>query len=220
MLFADAMNATGFNADTVRRLTGITYRQLDYWDRTALVRPSIRGAQGKGSRRVYSFQDVVEVRVVSRMLDSGVSFPTVRKAVRYLTQHFDHVARPLAQLTLVADGKRVLVKMNDRRNMVDATAGGQVVIAVAVAEIAEEIKNTVVELSAPREIAFKLRGRVYRAIVTPDLEAGGFTVEVPDLPGVIAEADSIAEARRLVRDAAGLWLDAQEDARPKARAGR
>ena len=154
------------------------------------------------------------------MLDSGVSLPTVRKAVRYLTKHFDHLARPLAQLTLVADGKTVLVKMDDRRHMVDSTAGGQVVIAVAVAEIAKEIKNTVVELSAPREIVFKLRGREYQAIATPDLEAGGFTVEVPDLPGVITEADSIAEARRLVRDAAGLWFDAQEDARPKTRAGR
>jgi DNA-binding transcriptional MerR regulator/predicted RNase H-like HicB family nuclease len=214
------MDSTGFNADTVQRLTGITYRQLDYWDRTGLVRPSIRGAQGKGSRRVYSFQDVVEVRVVSRMLASGVALPTVRKAVRYLTQHFEHVVRPLAQLTLVADGKRVLVKMEDRRHMVDATAGGQVVIAVAVAEIAEEIKNTVVELSSPREITFKLRGRSFRAVLTPDLEAGGFTVEVPALPGLITEADSIAEARRLVRDAAGLWLDAQEDARPKTRAGR
>ncbi len=60
---------------------------------------------------------------------------------------------------------------------------------------------------APRQIEFKLRGRAWRAVLTPDLEAGGFTVEVPDLPGVITEADSIAEARRLVREAAALWLD-------------
>lgn len=214
------MNPTGFNADTVRRLTGITYRQLDYWDTTGLVRPSIRGAQGKGSRRVYSFQDVVEVRVVSRMLASGVSLPTVRKAVHYLTQHFDHVVRPLAQLQLVADGKRVLVRTEDRPHLVDATAGGQVVITIGVAAIAEELKHTVVELSAPRETVFRLRSRSYRAVLTPDLEAGGFTVEVPELPGVITEADSITEARRAVREAAGLWLDAQETAHPANRASR
>ena len=220
VLFAYAMEPTGFNADIVQRLTGITYRQLDYWDTTALVRPSIRSAQGKGSRRVYSFQDVVEVRVVSRMLASGVSLPTVRKAVRYLTQHFDHVARPLAQLTLVADGKRVLVKMEDGPHMIDATAGGQVVISVAVAAIAEELKKTVVELSAPRETVFKLRGRTYLAILTPDLEAGGFTVEVPELPGVITEADTVSEARRLARDAAAIWLDAADLLSAKARATR
>jgi DNA-binding transcriptional MerR regulator/predicted RNase H-like HicB family nuclease len=205
-----SMDSSGFNADTVRRLTGITYRQLDYWDRTGLVRPSIRGAQGKGSRRVYSFQDVVEVRVVSRMLASGVSLLAVRKALRYLTQHFDHVVRPLAQLMLVADGKRVLVRMEDRPHLIDPTAVGQVVITVAVAAIAAELKSTVIELAAPRGATFKLRGRTYRAVLTPDLEAGGFTVEVPELPGVITEADTVAEARLLARDAAAIWLDAAD----------
>ena len=214
------MDSTGFNADTVQRLTGITYRQLDYWDKTGLVRPSIRSAQGKGSRRVYSFPDVVEVRVVSRMLASGVSLPTARKAVRYLTRHFNHVVRPLAQLTLVAVGKRVLVNMEDGPHMVDASAGGQVVIAVAVAAIAEELKNTLVELSAPRETTFKLRGRTYRALLTPDLEAGGFTVEVPELPGVISEANTVSEARRLARDAAAVWLGASDQVPANSRAAQ
>ena len=220
MLLADAVDNTGFNAETVQRLTGITYRQLDYWDTTSLVRPSVRGAKGKGSRRVYSFQDVVELRVVSRMLASGVSLPTVRKALRYLTRHFDQVARPLAQLTLVAGGKGVLVKMETGPHLLDATAGGQVVIAVGVAAIADELKKTVVDLSAPREIAFKLRGRTYRAVLTPDLAAGGFSVEVPELPGVVTEADSVPEARRLARDAAALWLDASEEIATNSRAAR
>ena len=73
------------------------------------------------------------------------------------------------------------------------------------------------ELSAPRQIEFKLRGRTWQAVLTPDLEAGGFTVEVPDLPGVITEADSIGEARRLVREAAALWFDV-DSSQAKARA--
>jgi DNA-binding transcriptional MerR regulator/predicted RNase H-like HicB family nuclease len=214
------MTATGFSADTARRLTGVTYRQLDYWDRTGLLRPSVRGATGKGSRRVYSFQDIVEFRVVSRMLASGVSLKAVRKAVRYLKANFEDVNRPLAQLTLVADGRSVLVRTENPKQLVDATAGGQVVVAVSVAAIARELEQNVVELSAPQEITFKLRGRALRAVLTPDLEAGGFTVEVPELPGVITEADSVSEARRLVREAAGLWLAAQEGARSHARAGR
>jgi DNA-binding transcriptional MerR regulator len=214
------MSPTGFSADTARRLTGVSYRQLDYWDRTGLVRPSVRGAAGKGTRRVYSFQDVVELRVVSRMLASGVSLPAVRKAVRYLEGNFEDVARPLAQLTLVADGPRILVRTEDPRQLVDATAEGQAVVAVCVAAIARELKKSVLELSAPREIRFKVAGRVYRALLTPDLEVGGFTVEVPALPGVVTEADSVPEARRLVREAAALWLDAQAQPRAKAHAGR
>lgn len=208
------MSSQGFNAVAVRRLTGITYRQLDYWDRTALVRPSIRGAHGKGSRRVYSFQDVVELRVVSRMLAAGVSLPAIRKAVRYLARHFEDVTRPLAQLTLVAEGRSILVKVQER--LVDATAGGQVVVAVPVAAIVKELEKSVVKLSSPQELTFALRGRTYRAVLTPDLEVGGFTVEVPDLPGVITEADTIAEARRMARDAAVLWLDAQSESKSRA----
>jgi DNA-binding transcriptional MerR regulator/predicted RNase H-like HicB family nuclease len=211
------MESTGYNADAVRRLTGITYRQLDYWDRTGLVRPSIRSAQGKGSRRVYSFQDLVEVGVVGKMLASGVKLPTVRKAVRFLIEHFPRV-RPLAQLTLTGQGKSVLVRMEDR--LIDAAANGQVVISVAVGAIAAELQDTVVKMSASRETTFNLRGRSYRAVLTPDLEAGGFTIEVPELPGVITEADTISQARRMAREAAAVWLDAMEGTPAKARAAR
>jgi DNA-binding transcriptional MerR regulator/predicted RNase H-like HicB family nuclease len=212
------VSRTGFSAEITRRLAGVTYRQLDYWDSTSLVRPSVRGATGKGSRRIYSFQDVVELRVVSRMLASGVSLTAVRKAVRYLKANFDNVARPLAQLTLFAEGRRILVRTEDPRHLLDATAGGQVVVSVSVAAIAREVEKNVVELSSPQEIAFRIGGHTYRALLTPDLEAGGFTVQVPELPGVITEADSVSEARRLARDAAGLWLDTVAQARPKSRA--
>jgi DNA-binding transcriptional MerR regulator len=212
------MGVTGFNADVVRRVTGITYRQLDYWDRTSLVRPSIRSAQGKGSRRVYSFQDLVQISVVSKMLASGVTLPAVRKAVRYLTQHSPH-ERPLTQLTLVVgQGKSVLVRMQE--HLVDAAANGQVMIAVPVGAVAEELKNTVVKMSEPSEITFKLRGREYRAVLTPDLEAGGFTIEVPELPGVVTEAETRTQARQMARDAAAAWLDARAQRTPKSRVAR
>jgi len=212
------MKANGFSAETARRLTGVTYRQLDYWARTGLLRPSVRAATGKGSRRVYSFQDIVELRVVSRMLASGVSLAAVRQAVRYLTTNYEDVNRPLAQLTLVADGRRILVRTENPKQLVDATAGGQVVVAVSVE--ASELEQNVIQLSAPRELEFKLRSRVFRAVLTPDLEAGGFTVEVPELPGVITEANTIPEARRNAREAAALWLDAQHGDQRHAKVGR
>ena len=79
---ASRVSLRGWSADSARRIAGISYRQLDYWDKTALVRPSVQHARGKGSRRVYAFEDLVELRVVARLLTAGISLPAVRKAVR------------------------------------------------------------------------------------------------------------------------------------------
>jgi DNA-binding transcriptional MerR regulator len=204
--------ADGFSADVTRRVVGITYRQLVYWDKTGLIRPSIQKARGRGSRRVYSFEDLVELRVVARLLAVDISLRTVRQVARYLRQHFTEVVRPLAQLALLTDGKRVLVQTTDRKHLIDATAEGQVVITFAVAPIVQDLKERVAELRATRNVAVRVAGREYTAVLTPDLEVGGFSIEVPELPGVVTEADTIPEARRMVSEAVRLWLDASEPA--------
>jgi predicted RNase H-like HicB family nuclease len=188
---------TGFSADAARRIATISYRQLDYWDKTTLVRPSVQHARGKGSRRVYAFEDLVELRVVARLLAAGILLPAVRKAARYLREHFADVVRPLVRTT---DGKR----------LVDATAGGNVVISFAVAPIVRDVREKVAKLAASREIVVRVRGASYRVVLTPDLEAGGFSVEVPELPGVITEADTVGHARSMASDAIRLWLDANQ----------
>lgn len=200
----------GFSAEVARRLAKVSYRQLVYWDETGLVRPSIQKARGKGSRRVYGFEDIVELRVVANLLRVGIKLPAVRKAARYLATHYAQVTKPLAQLALVADGSRILVRASDGKSLVDATAGGQILITVPVGVIAGELERTVTDLRAPRALRFKVGGTEYVAVLTPDLEVGGFTIVVPELPGVITEADSLAEARRNVVEAASLLLDVEQ----------
>jgi len=199
-----------------RRAVGITYRQLDYWDKTGLLRSSIKQAHGKGSRRVYSFEDLVELRVIARLLAIGVALPAVRKAARYVRQHFANLVRPLARLTLVVDGKSILVRATDNKSLIDATAGGQMVISFAVAPIAQALRGKVTELQAPRKLAVRVGGRSFVAVLTPDLAAGGYSIEVPELPGVITEADTIQEARKMTADAIRLWLSVTASA-PKRR---
>src|SRR6266478_8360776 len=187
------MNASGFGSKVVLDLTGITYRQLDYWARTRLVGASIRQAAGSGSRRVYSFEDLVALRVIARLLDAGVSLQAVRRAVEYLKRHTE---RPLATLGLIAKGKRAFALTEDPTKMIEATAQGQVVIAIDVEPIVKNLQAEVTQLSATREIDVRARGRGYRAVLTPDLEAGGYTIEVPELPGCITEADAFSEAKQ------------------------
>jgi predicted RNase H-like HicB family nuclease len=83
-----------------------------------------------------------------------------------------------------------------------------VVIAIDVEPIVRDLRADVTELSAAREIDVRVRGRGYRAVLTPDLEAGGYTIEVPELAGCITEADTLSEARRMTREAIEPWLDA------------
>lgn len=204
----------GFGVAAVLRLTGISYRNLDYWARTGLVRASIRAAGGRGSRRLYAFQDLVALRVVSQLRAAGIPLQAIRRAVRYLQAHAE---KPLTTVALVADGKRVLASPGDARSMIDATAGGQVVIAIDVAPIRKHLTHEVSELSAERTIKVRVRGRVFDVILSPDLEVGGFTITVPELPGCISEADTVSEARVMVREAIEVWLDTEKDLRHGAR---
>ncbi len=209
------MAANGFGARAVLALTGISYRQLDYWARTGLVGSSIRQAAGSGSRRVYSFADLVALRVVGQLRDAGVSVQTIRRAVRWLRSHSD---QPLATLALTAQGKKVFALTDDPAKFVEATANGQVVLAISVQSATRHLERGVTELSAPREIAVRVRGRSYKAILTPDLEVGGYTVEVPDLPGCRTEGDDLAEAKRMAKEAIEAWLSVDERAATRSRA--
>jgi DNA-binding transcriptional MerR regulator/predicted RNase H-like HicB family nuclease len=201
------MSHSGFGAKAVLQLTGISYRQLDYWARTGLVGSSIRQAAGRGSRRVYDFQDLVALRVVGQLRDAGVSIQTIRRAVAYLRRHAD---QPLATLSLTAKGKKVFALTDDPAKLVEATAEGQVVLTISVEALARHLERGVTGISAPRNVSVRVRGRAYQAVLTPDLEAGGYTVEVPELPGCLTEGDDLGEAKRMTREAIDLWLSVAE----------
>jgi DNA-binding transcriptional MerR regulator/predicted RNase H-like HicB family nuclease len=204
----------GFGVAAVLRLTGVSYRNLDYWARTGLVRASIRAAGGKGSRRVYAFQDLVALRLVKQLRGAGIPLQAIRRAVKYLQAHAD---APLSRLALVADGRRVLARTDDPRRMVEATAAGQVVISVDVSPIRTSLQASVAELSSERELLLTVQGRRYRVVLTPDLEVGGFAIHVPELPGCFSEADTVSEGRVMAREAIVLWLDAARHLAAKSR---
>ena len=101
LLFGDELDAhpedAGYRGPTACAAAGITYRQLDYWARTGLVEPSVRSAHGSGSQRLYGFRDILVLKVVKRLLDTGISLQQIRAAVQHLR---DHGAVDLAQVTL------------------------------------------------------------------------------------------------------------------------
>ncbi|MBI3183069.1 MAG: MerR family transcriptional regulator [Myxococcales bacterium] len=201
----------GFNSRVAERITGLSYRQLVHWDETKLIRPSVRQASGRGTRRVYSFEDLLELRVVATLRQRGVSLQSVRKTVAYLRRHHPELRRPLANLTFVTDGASIFALTDDPGRVIDLTARGEVVIAMAVRPMIENLEAKVAAMAAPLEVQVPVRGKRYRAVLHPDLGAGGYWIEVPELPGCLTEADSVAEARAMLREVIGLWLDAEAD---------
>jgi DNA-binding transcriptional MerR regulator len=123
---------------------GITYRQLDYWARTGLLRPSLRQAEGSGSQRLYSFTDVVQLKVIKRLLDAGMSLKKIRSAVDILRQQLDS-DRPLADVTLLSDGQTIYAATSPDE-VVDVFRRGQGVFGIAVGPVEEEVAGAIHEL--------------------------------------------------------------------------
>jgi DNA-binding transcriptional MerR regulator len=136
----------GYRGPTACSAAGITYRQLDYWARTGLVEPSIRSAAGSGSQRLYSFRDILVLKIVKRLLDTGVSLQQIRTAVTHLR---DRGVEDLAGITLMSDGASVY-ECTSADEVVDLVQGGQGVFGIAVGRVWREIEATLIELPAEK----------------------------------------------------------------------
>jgi len=136
----------GFRGPTACQVVGITYRQLDYWARTGLVEPSVRAAHGSGSQRLYSFRDILVLKVVKRLLDTGISLQQIRAAVQHLR---DRGSADLAQVTLMSDGVSVY-ECTSTDEVVDLLQGGQGVFGIALGKVWREVEGDLAELPAVR----------------------------------------------------------------------
>lgn len=146
MLFDDDLpvldEAAGYRGPTACKAAGITYRQLDYWARTGLVEPTIQTATGSGSQRLYSFRDVLVLKVVKRLLDTGVSLQQIRTAVATLRERG---VDDLAQITLMSDGASVY-ECTSADEVIDLVQGGQGVFGIAVGRVWREVESSISEL--------------------------------------------------------------------------
>ena len=135
----------GFRGTQVCNIVGITYRQLDYWARTDLLRPSISDAKGSGSQRVYSYTDLVQLKVIKQLLDNGISLRSTRRALECLRATGDEI--PSASL-VIADDRSVLVHSGEE--LFDLLRGGQGVLNIVLGmdKILSEVDAAIMELGA------------------------------------------------------------------------
>ncbi|HOA87900.1 MerR family transcriptional regulator [Propioniciclava tarda] len=136
----------GFRGPVACNAAGITYRQLDYWARTDLVVPEIRPAGGSGTQRLYSFRDILMLKVVKRLLDAGISLQQIRTAIEHLRARG---VRDLTQVTLMSDGISVYECVSNDE-IIDLVQGGQGVFGIALGGVWHELEGTLAELPTER----------------------------------------------------------------------
>lgn len=202
-----------YNTSTICKLTGLTTRQVDYWDRTHFIKPSVKEASGYGTARLYSFTDLVQLKVAKTLIDKGVSLQNIRKAITYLKKHFPDVEKPLAEMRFLTDGDTIFVLTDKKGVILDTLAKGQMVFTVALGEIIQELKGEVEKMSQDRKYKVSVRGRSYEIILHPDLEDGGFWVECPSLPGCASQGETVEETLAMIRDAIEGHLEVEAEKR-------
>jgi len=141
----------GYRAPQVCKIVGITYRQLDYWARTDLIKPSLQTATGSGSQRLYSFGDIVQLRVVKRLLDAGMSLKKIRQAMDLLREQLQS-RTPLEEVTLLSDGATIYAA-HSADEVVDVFRRGQGVFGIAVGPVQQELEGEIHRLFPDEPIA-------------------------------------------------------------------
>jgi DNA-binding transcriptional MerR regulator len=138
------MATEGFRGPQVCSVVGITYRQLDYWARTGLLRPSLADAHGSGSQRLYSYTDLLELKVIKQLLDAGVKLQQARRAIECLRAG---LGADLATANLVLAGQgSILVQTGEE--IVDLLRGGQGVFnIVPLAPVVGELDAAILDMT-------------------------------------------------------------------------
>ncbi len=141
----------GYRGPQVCKIVGITYRQLDHWDRTGLVSPSLASARGSGTQRLYSYRDVVVLRIIKQLLDSGVTLQRARRAIEFFRES---VSEDLASASLVLGASDSILARNGEE-LLDLLRGGQGVLnVVPLSDVVTQVEAGILELAGePSETA-------------------------------------------------------------------
>jgi DNA-binding transcriptional MerR regulator len=152
------MEEMGYGGPQATKIVDITYRQLDYWTRTGLVSPSIRSAEGSGTQRIYSFNDLLQLKVIKELIDAGASLQKVRQSIEYVREHIEG---DWSKVTIATDGDRVYACTSDAE-VLDLLRSGQGVLGslVSVEKVKEQLDGTLAELRpAPEEVSYGSQGQ-------------------------------------------------------------
>jgi len=131
-----------FNSKMVSRIVGVSLRQIQYWDERGFIRPSVKHAEGRGTKRLYSFSDLVQLKVVKDLTDYGLSLQKIRRCLSYLKRSFPETGRPLSSLRYLTDGEKLFVLTSDKNKILDVM-DRQFVFSLGIGNLVRELNGEV-----------------------------------------------------------------------------
>ena len=131
-----------FDSKTVSRIVGVSLRQIQYWDEQGFIRPSVKTAGGRGTRRLYSFSDLVQLKVVKDLGEYGLSLQKIRRCLRHLRDSFPGEPQPLQTLRYLTDGDKLFVLTSDRKKILEAM-DRQFVFSLGIGNLVRELDGDV-----------------------------------------------------------------------------
>jgi len=204
------MFTLSFNTKTASKIIGVSLRQLQHWDEKGFLKPSIREAAGKGTIRLYSYTDLIQLKVVRTLRDNRISLHKIMKSLEYLQSHFPEIKKPLLELKFMTDGETIFVLTSNQKEILD-TLKKQFVFTLAIGEMVHELRGEVVSFIEKMREKVTVEGREYEVILTPEVEDGGYSIVCPALKGCRSQGDTKNEALAMIKDAIHLWLKTNKE---------
>ena len=138
----------GYTGPEVCKITGITYRQLDHWTTSSLINASIRNLKGSGFHRIYSFQDIIQIKLVNKLREAGVSLQKIRIALKNIQKVLgDDIS--ISDVSVFSDGKSIYV-ISDNDQMIDLLKKGQAVFGISLGPVHSEAEAKIFSLYPDR----------------------------------------------------------------------
>jgi DNA-binding transcriptional MerR regulator len=205
-----------YTSKTVSAVTGLSIRQIDYWDRTHFIKPSVREASGYGSLRLYSFNDLVQLRVARTIIDMGVSLQKMRKSIIYLKKHMPEIKKPLLELRFLTDGQTIFVLTGNEKKIIDTLKSGQLVFSVALGKIVEDIKGNMLTFQKDRKYVVSVKGKQYPVILSPERNKRRYRAECALFKGCVSRGETIEESLEAIKHAIRGHLDRSRNTKQSA----
>ena len=129
-----------YDSKKAAKVLGVTLRQIQYWDEKGIVKPSIQKANGKGTVRLFSYEDLIQLKVVKRLRDNNISLKKIKKSIEYLKNELPNIKNPLIELSFVTDGDTIFVLTDDKDKLIDTLKSGQLTWHIPIDTIIREVE--------------------------------------------------------------------------------